>query len=86
MNLISDETIRGMCPNAANIIITGDISHKDVGIKVGLFAQAAAITYRMDEETQKRTVRNLYMDLVMMNRREEQQRKEAAEEARGPRN
>lgn len=86
MSLLTDEQIREICPNASNIIITGDESHKDVGIKVGLFAQAAAITYRMDEEAQKRTVRNLYMDLVMMNRREEQQRKEAAEEARGPRN
>lgn len=83
MKLLTEAEIRQMCPNATNVVVTGDVAGLTVGLKVGLFAQATAISVRMDEDTQRRKVRDLYMDLVMMNKREEQQQREAAEEARG---
>lgn len=79
--LLTDETIRQICPKAANIVIIRDPIAIQVGICVGLFSMAATVTAAMDEETQRRTVRNLYMDLVMMNRHEDEQQRQAAEEA-----
>lgn len=83
MSFLSEDAIRSICPNAENIVVTGDSSHLDIGVKVGLFAQATVINFRMDEETQRRVIRNLYMDLVMMNRRQDEQVLEAQEAARG---
>lgn len=85
MTLLTDEEIRSICPKADNIIITGDDYHKEIGIKVGLFAQATAINLRMEQDNQRHTIRNLYMDLVMMNRRQDEQVRKAQEEANAAR-
>lgn len=81
--LLTDQQIRDLCAKADNVIITSDNdSHKEIGLKVGLFSQTASITWQMDYNAQKGTLRKAIMDLVMMNKRDEFQQREAAKAAR----
>lgn len=61
--------IQALCPKATNITITGGT----VAMKVGEFAQAVGIDLNKDHSGAKILIKNLYLDLLAMNRQVEAQ-------------
>lgn len=75
--MLTDQEIRDMCKQAERVVITGESTHKEVGMKVGLFAQTASISWQMDRAEQEHAVKTVLRDLIMMNKREEYQQQQA---------
>jgi hypothetical protein len=67
------KTIKELCPKAENITITGNT----IAMKVGEFSQAINVDLNKLHEEAKRQVKNLYLDLMAMNREMQDQIKEA---------
>lgn len=86
--LLNDQQIRDIIGDKAErVIITGEESHKEIGIKVGMFAQTASISWKMNYNNQVYSIKEVLRDLIMMNKRDEwqhqQARKQAEREANG---
>lgn len=77
--MLTEEEIKAIAHKSERIVVTGDAFHTDVGLKVGNYSQATSITPKMSREQQERAIRRLQTDLVMMNQKEEWQRKKASE-------
>ena len=58
------EDILEFCPKAERITITGNT----VGMKVGEFAQAINVDLSKDHQESRTQIKNLYLDLMAMNR------------------
>ena len=71
---MTNEDIKKLCPKADRITITPDGT---VGLKVGQFSQAVGTNYNKDRSGAERLIRNLYNDLLAMNREQETQIKAA---------
>ena len=72
---MNEADIRKLCPKAERITITPDGT---VGLKVGEFSQAVGTAYNKDRSGAERLIRNLYNDLLAMNREQESQIKAAS--------
>lgn len=76
--MMTDDEIRSEIGSKADrVTITGDVTHKSIGIKVGEFAQATDITHMQSFEKQTEVIRKLVMDVRMMNVNVERQTREA---------
>lgn len=71
------EQVKKLCPKAERITITGDT----VAMKVEEFSQAINVDLSKNHEEVSRQIKNLYLDLMAMNRETESQVK-AANDAR----
>ena len=72
---MTEQDIRKLCPKAERITITPDGT---VGLKVGEFSQAVGTAYNKDPVGAERLIRNLYNDLLAMNREQDAQIKAAS--------
>jgi hypothetical protein len=72
---MNEQDIRKLCPKAERITITADGT---VGLKVGEFSQAVGTAYNKDRTGAERLIRNLYNDLLAMNREQETQIRNAS--------
>jgi 4-hydroxy-3-methylbut-2-enyl diphosphate reductase IspH len=77
--MLTDEQIKEIANKAERVVVTGDATHKDIGIKIGNYSQATTISLFMNLEQQERQIKRLQTDLVMMNQREAWQIKKATE-------
>lgn len=73
--MMTEDEVKQLCPKAENITITPDGT---IGMKVGFFSQAINVSHG----DAKRKVKDLYLDLMGMNREQETQKKAADSEYR----
>lgn len=71
---MNEQQIRELCPKVDRITITPDGT---IGLKVGEFSQAINLTYNQNHDAAKRQIRDLYNDLMGMNREQAKQIQEA---------
>lgn len=71
------EHIQKLCPKADRVTLTPDGT---VGLKVGEFSQAINVNFSKAHHEIERQIRDLYLDLLGMNREQDSQI-EAAKEA-----
>ena len=72
---MTEESIKKMCPKVDRITITSDGT---IGLKVGEFSQAVGTQFNKDRSGAERLVKNLYLDLMAMNREQDKQKQDAA--------
>ena len=71
---MTTDQIKQLCPQAERITVTGNT----VAMKVGEFSQATNVDLSRHHEEVSRQIKNLYLDLMAMNRQTEEQIKAAA--------
>lgn len=71
---MTENQIKQLCPQADRISITPDGT---IGIKVGEFAQAINVNFNTNHEAAERQIKDLYLDLLGMNRSMQRQIKQA---------
>jgi hypothetical protein len=80
MGQMTVEDVQKLCPKAERITITPDGT---IGLKVGEFSQAVGTAYNKDRSGAERLIRNLYNDLLAMNREQDSQIRAAQNASRG---
>lgn len=76
---MNEADIRKLCPKVDRVTITPDGT---IGLKVGEFSQAVGTQFNKDRSGAERLIRNLYNDLLAMNREQSAQIR-AANASRG---
>ena len=73
--MLTNEQIKEICPKADRITVTPDGT---VGLKVGEFSQAINVNVSKEHHEIKKQIKDLYLDLLAMNRNMEAQYRAAS--------